>query len=52
MFGAAVLKIPQITRSVFFRQMNSRGYVKSGYIVLGNPVTVTKVWRHVGDNVL
>lgn len=37
MFGSAVLKIPQIARSVFFRQVNGQCYVKSGYIVLGNP---------------
>lgn len=34
---AAVLKIPQIARSVFFRQVNSQCKVKSGYIVLDNP---------------
>lgn len=35
--GAAVLKIPQIARSVFFRQADSQCYVKSGYVVLDNP---------------
>lgn len=40
MFVAAVLKIPQIARSVFFRQVNSQRYVKSGYIVLDNPEQV------------
>lgn len=40
MCGAAVLKIPQIARSVFFRQVNSRCNVKSGYIVLDNPEQV------------
>lgn len=37
MCGAAVLKIPQIARSVFFGQVNSQCNVKSGYIVLDNP---------------
>lgn len=30
------MKIPQIARSVFFRQVNGLCYVKSGYIVLDN----------------
>lgn len=40
MCGAAVLKIPQIARSIFFRQVNGQSYVKSGYIVFDNPEQV------------
>lgn len=37
MCDAAVLKIPQIARSVFFRQVDSQSYVESGYVVLDSP---------------
>lgn len=54
MCDAAVLKIPQIARSVFFRQVDSRCYVKYQgtlfWIIQSRHES--EVWLHIGDNVL
>ncbi len=43
MCDAAVLKIPQIARSVFFRQVDCQCYVKSGYVRCFGPRAGVKV---------